>query len=169
MDIRIFGIEGDSIVDGPGIRMSVFTQGCIHNCKGCHNPESHDPNGGKIYDTDKIIKLAVENPLYDGVTLTGGDPFYQPEACAEIAEGVKKLGLNVWTFTGYTWEEIVESGNEDYMRLLRATDVLVDGKFEIDKRSLELKFKGSSNQRTIDVPKSLEQGKIVLWEEKTYF
>ena len=103
MDIRIFGIEGDSIVDGPGIRMSVFTQGCIHNCKGCHNPESHDPNGGKLYDTDKIIKLASENPLYDGVTLTGGDPFYQPEACAEIAEGVKKLGLNVWTFTGYTW------------------------------------------------------------------
>ena len=147
MDIRIFGIEGDSIVDGPGIRMSVFTQGCIHNCKGCHNPESHDPNGGKLYDTDKIIKLASENPLYDGVTLTGGDPFYQPEACAEIAEGVKKLGLNVWTFT----------------------DVLVDGKFEMDKKSLELRFKGSSNQRTIDVPASLEQGKIVLWEEKTYF
>lgn len=89
--------------------MSVFTQGCIHNCKGCHNPESHDPNGGKLYDTDKIIKLASENPLYDGVTLTGGDPFYQPEACAEIAEGVKKLGLNVWTFTGYTWEQLTDS------------------------------------------------------------
>ena len=160
MDIRIFGIEGDSIVDGPGIRMSVFTQGCIHNCKGCHNPESHDPNGGKLYDTDKIIKL---------VTLTGGDPFYQPEACAEIAEGVKKLGLNVWTFTGYTWEQLTDSKNEDFMRLLRATDVLVDGKFEMDKKSLELRFKGSSNQRTIDVPASLEQGKIVLWEEKTYF
>lgn len=169
MDIRIFGIEGDSIVDGPGIRMSVFTQGCIHNCKGCHNPESHDPNGGKLYDTDKIIKLASENPLYDGVTLTGGDPFYQPEACAEIAEGVKKFGLNVWTFTGYTWEQLTDSKNEDFMRLLRATDVLVDGKFEMDKKSLELRFKGSSNQRTIDVPASLEQGKIVLWEEKTYF
>ena len=169
MDIRIFGIEGDSIVDGPGIRMSVFTQGCIHNCKGCHNPESHDPNGGKLYDTDKIIKLASENPLYDGVTLTGGDPFYQPEACAEIAEGVKKLGLNVWTFTGYTWEQLTDSKNEDFMRLLRATDVLVDGKFEMDKKSLELRFKGSSNQRTIDVPARLEQGKIVLWEEKTYF
>ena len=169
MDIRIFGIEGDSIVDGPGIRMSVFTQGCIHNCKGCHNPESHDPNGGKLYDTDKIIKLASENPLYDGVTLTGGDPFYQPEACAEIAEGVKKLGLNVWTFTGYTWEQLTDSKNEDFMRLLRATDVLVDGKFEMDKKSLELRFKGSSNQRTIDVPARLEQRKIVLWEEKTYF
>ena len=169
MDIRIFGIEGDSIVDGPGIRMSVFTQGCIHNCKGCHNPESHDQNGGKLYDPDKIIKHDSENPLYHGVTLTGGDPFYQPEACAEIAEGVKKLGLNVWTFTGYTWEQLTDSKNEDFMRLLRATDVLVDGKFEMDKKSLELRFKGSSNQRTIDVPASLEQGKIVLWEEKTYF
>lgn len=169
MDIRIFGLEGDSIVDGPGIRLAVFTQGCIHHCEGCHNPESHDLNGGKIYDTDKIIKYASENPLYDGVTLTGGDPFYQPVPCAVIAEGVKKLGLNVWTFTGYTWEQIMESGNEDFMRLLKATDVLVDGRFELDKRSLELKFKGSSNQRTIDVQESLKKGEVVLWEEKTYF
>ena len=104
--------------------MCIRDRGCIHNCKGCHNPESHDPNGGKLYDTDKIIKLASENPLYDGVTLTGGDPFYQPEACAEIAEGVKKLGLNVWTFTGYTWEQLTDSKNEDFMRLLRATDAV---------------------------------------------
>ncbi len=164
MDIRIFGVEGDSIVDGPGLRTAIFTQGCIHNCPGCHNPESHDPNGGKVYDTDKIIKFAAENPLCDGVTLTGGDPFYQPVPSAVIAEGVKKLGLNVWTYTGYTWEQILQSGNEDFMRLLRATDVLVDGRFELDKRSLELKFKGSSNQRTIDVKASLEKGEVVLWE-----
>ena len=169
MDIRVFGIEGDSIVDGPGIRLAVFTQGCIHNCEGCHNPESHDPNGGKLIDTDRIIKFASENPLYDGVTLTGGDPFYQPVPCAVIAEGVKKLGLNVWTFTGYTWEQIMNSGNEDFMRLLKASDVLVDGRFEKDKRSLELKFKGSTNQRTIDVKASLEKGEVVLWEGKTYF
>ena len=169
MDIRIFGIEGDSIVDCPGIRLAVFTQGCIHNCKGCHNPESHDPNGGRVYDTEKIIQLAAANPLYDGVTLTGGDPFYQPVPCAEIAEGVKKLGLNVWTFTGYTWEQILDSKNEDFIRLLRATDVLIDGRFELDKRSLELNFKGSTNQRTIDVKKSFEKGEIVLWEEETYF
>lgn len=169
MDIRVFGIEGDSIVDGPGIRLAIFTQGCIHNCEGCHNPESHDPNGGKLIDTDRIIKFASENPLYDGVTLTGGDPFYQPVPCAVIAEGVKKLGLNVWTFTGYTWEQIMNSGNEDFMRLLKASDVLVDGRFEKDKRSLELKFKGSTNQRTIDVKASLEKGEVVLWEEKTYF
>ena len=169
MDIRVFGIEGDSIVDGPGIRLAVFTQGCIHNCEGCHNPESHDPNGGKLIDTDRIIKFASENPLYDGVTLTGGDPFYQSVPCAVIAEGVKKLGLNVWTFTGYTWEQIMNSGNEDFMRLLKASDVLVDGRFEKDKRSLELKFKGSTNQRTIDVKASLEKGEVVLWEEKTYF
>ena len=169
MDIRIYGVEGDSIVDGPGIRLAVFTQGCIHNCYGCHNPESHDPNGGRVVDTERIIKAAGENPLYDGVTLSGGDPFYQPIPCAEIAEGVKKFNLNVWTYTGYTWEEIIESGNEDYMRLLKATDILVDGKFELDKRSLELRFKGSSNQRTIDVKASLEKGEVVLWEEKTYF
>ena len=169
MDIRIYGVEGDSIVDGPGIRLAVFTQGCIHNCYGCHNPESHDPNGGRVVDTERIIKAAGENPLYDGVTLSGGDPFYQPIPCAEIAEGVKKFNLNVWTYTGYTWEEIIESGNEDYMRLLKATDILVDGKFELDKRSLELRFKGSSNQRTIDVKASLKKGEVVLWEEKTYF
>ncbi len=164
MDIRIFGVEGDSIVDGPGMRTAVFTQGCIHNCPGCHNPESHDPNGGKVYDTEKIINFAAENPLCDGLTLTGGDPFYQPVPCAVIAEEVKKLGMNVWTYTGYTWEQIMESGNEDFMRLLRATDVLVDGRFELDKRSLELKFKGSSNQRTIDVKASLDKGEVVLWE-----
>lgn len=169
MDIRIFGIQGDSIVDGPGIRMAVFTQGCIHNCEGCHNPESHDPNGGKVMTTDRIIELAAENPLYDGVTLTGGDPFYQAEACAVIAEGVKKLGLNVWTFTGYTYEQIINNGREDFMRLLKSSDVLVDGRFELDKRSLELRFKGSSNQRTIDVQASLAKGEPVLWEEKTYF
>ncbi|MPM97768.1 hypothetical protein SDC9_144945 [bioreactor metagenome] len=169
MEIRVFGVQGDSIVDGPGIRMAVFTQGCVHNCEGCHNPESHDLNGGKVYDTTNIIKFAGENPLYDGVTLTGGDPFYQPIPCTEIAEGVKKLGRNVWTYTGYTWEQLMASGREDFMRLLKATDVLVDGRFEKDKRSLELKFKGSSNQRTIDVPASLEKGKVVLWAEKIYF
>ena len=159
MDIRIFRFEGDSIVDKAGNKAGGVHPGCIHHCEGCHNPESHDPNGGKIYDTDKIIKYASENPLYDGVTLTGGDPFYQPVPCAVIAEGVKKLGLNVWTFTGYTWEQIMESGNEDFMRLLKATDVLVDGRFELDKRSLELKFKGSSNQRTIDVQESLKRAR----------
>lgn len=169
MEIRVFGVQGDSIVDGPGIRMAVFTQGCIHHCEGCHNPESHDPDGGKIYDTEKIIEFAGENPLYDGVTLTGGDPFYQPVQCAVIAEGVKKMGLNVWTYTGYTWEQLMSSGREDFMRLIKATDVLVDGRFEKDKRSLELKFKGSSNQRLIDVPASLEEGRVILWTEKTYF
>ena len=86
-----------------------------------------------------------------------------------IAEGVKKMGLNVWTYTGYTWEQLMSSGREDFMRLIKATDVLVDGRFEKDKRSLELKFKGSSNQRLIDVPASLEEGRVILWTEKTYF
>ncbi|GFI61303.1 anaerobic ribonucleoside-triphosphate reductase-activating protein [Clostridiales bacterium] len=164
MDICIFGIEGDSIVDGPGIRLAVFTQGCIHNCKGCHNPDSHAIDGGKLYDTNKIIALAEENPLYDGVTLTGGDPFCQPIECAEIAEGVKKLGLNVWTYTGYTWEQLMESKNKNFMRLLKATDVLVDGRFEEDKRSLDLEFRGSYNQRIIDVKKSFDEGRVVNWK-----
>lgn len=159
MKIRLFGIVNDSIVDGLGLRTAIFTQGCVHNCEGCHNPESHNVNGGKLYDVEDVIDLINENPLCDGITFTGGDPFLQAEECAYIAE---KVNLNVWTYTGYTWEEIIQ--NEKFMKLLKVTDVLVDGKFELNKRSLELTFKGSSNQRIIDVKRSLELGKVMLFD-----
>lgn len=160
MRIRIAGTADDSIVDGPGIRYTVFTQGCPHRCPGCHNPETHDFAGGREVDTGKILEQIYDNPLLDGVTLSGGDPFCQPEACAEIARGAHAAGLNVWCYTGYTWEELI-SGRQEWMELLRETDVLVDGRFILEKRSLECRFRGSTNQRLIDVKKTLESGLTV--------
>lgn len=160
MKIRISSVVNDSIVDGKGIRLAVFTQGCIHNCQGCHNPQTHDLNGGEEVDVKKIIELIKENPLLDGITLTGGEPFLQAEQSAKIAEAAHSLGLNVWTYTGFTYEEIMASHNDDFIGLLKETDVLIDGKFILSERSLELKFKGSKNQRIIDVKKTLESGEV---------
>lgn len=169
MRISLSGVTGDSIVDGPGIRLTIFTQGCPHHCPGCHNPQTHDPNGGSWGDTEDILQAAAENPLLDGITLSGGDPFMQPVPCLALAEGAHRLGLNVWTYTGYTWEALWEENDPEKLALLNETDVLVDGPFLLAERSLELRYKGSKNQRTIDVKKSLETGEVVLWEEKTYF
>lgn len=164
MEIRLSGVVNDSIVDGAGIRLTVFTQGCPHHCIGCHNPQTHDPQGGYIEDTDFILATLAENPLLDGVTLSGGEPLDQPVACAQIAEGTKKLGLNVWAYTGYLWENLLEKGSPDVLLLLQHIDVLIDGPFLEDQRSLELLFCGSKNQRIIDVKKSLETERIVLWK-----
>ena len=169
MKISLSGISGDSIVDGPGLRLTIFTQGCPHHCPGCHNPQTHDPNGGSWADTADILAAAAENPLLDGITLSGGDPFLQPVPCLALAEGAHKIGLNVWTYTGYTWEALLQENNAEKLALLKETDVLVDGPFLLEERSLELRFCGSRNQRLIDVKKSLAQNKIVLWEEPTYF
>ena len=158
MRISLSGVTGDSIVDGPGLRLTIFTQGCLHHCPGCHNPQTHDPEGGSWADTEDILAAAAENPLLDGITLSGGDPFLQPVPCLALAEGAHKIGLNVWTYTGYTW-----------VALLKETDVLVDGPFLLAERSLELRFCGSRNQRLIDVKKSLAEDKVVLWEEPSYF
>ena len=161
MKIRISSVVNDSIVDGAGLRLAVFTQGCLHNCPNCHNIHTHDLCGGKETDTEKILNLLAENPILDGVTLTGGEPFLQAKECAEIAKKTHEMGLNVWTFTGYTYEELLDANNLDFMELLNNTDVLIDGRFEKDLRSLELKFKGSRNQRIIDLKKTLEKGEIV--------
>lgn len=169
MRISLSGVTGDSIVDGPGLRLTIFTQGCLHNCPGCHNPQTHDPNGGSWADTEDILAAAAENPLLDGITLSGGDPFLQPVPCLALAEGAHKLGLNVWTYTGYTWETLLEENDADKLALLKETDVLVDGPFLLAERSLELQFCGSRNQRLIDVKKSLAEDKVVLWEEPSYF
>lgn len=163
MIIRIAGIENDSIVDGPGFRLAVFTQGCVHHCPGCHNPETHPFDGGKEVDTDRIVRLMEENPLLDGITLSGGDPFCQPAACAELAKAAKAMGLNVWAYSGWTYEELMEMSKEspDILRFLENTDVLIDGPFILAERTLELRFRGSRNQRQIDVQKSLLEGKAV--------
>ena len=161
MRMRIAGIANDSIVDGPGLRLTVFAQGCPHRCPGCHNPQTHDFSGGSEGDTGDIIAKMRKNPLLDGVTLSGGEPFGQPEACAEIARAARAQGLNVWCYSGYTFEELLEHGTRAQRELLETLDVLVDGRFELAKRSLECRFRGSSNQRLIQAPASLEAGRAI--------
>lgn len=161
MNIRIAGIVNDSIVDGPGLRLTVFAQGCPHRCPGCHNPQSHDFDAGELRDTESILQMARDNILLDGITLSGGEPFCQPEACAEIARGAHAAGLNVWCYTGYTFEELL-AGDDRWMELLRNVDVLVDGPFLLKQRSLDCHFRGSLNQRILDVPASLAAGSPVL-------
>lgn len=163
MKIRIAGTVNDSIVDGPGLRFAVFTQGCPHKCPGCHNPETHDPSGGHDVDTIDIIQQMRKNPLLSGVTLSGGEPLMQSAACLEIAKAAHQSFLNVWAYTGYTWEHLMIEKDEERLALLREIDVLVDGPFIQAERSLELDYCGSKNQRLIDVKKTLEQGNIILW------
>ena len=167
MLIRIAGIENDSIVDGPGFRLAVFTQGCPHHCPGCHNPETHPFDGGRETDTDKIIAIMLDNPLLDGITLSGGDPFCQSEPCALLAKAAKENGLNVWAYSGWTFEELLgmAKDNPHILEFLKYTDVLIDGPFILSERTLELRFRGSKNQRMIDVPSSLAQGECVLKKE----
>ncbi len=119
MRISLSGVTGDSIVDGPGLRLTIFTQGCLHHCPGCHNPQTHDPEGGSWADTEDILAAAAENPLLDGITLSGGDPFLQPVPCLALAEGAHKIGLNVWTYTGYTWEALLEENDAEKLALLK--------------------------------------------------
>lgn len=163
--MRIADFVQDSIVDGPGFRFTLFTQGCPHHCEGCHNPQTHDPDGGKEVSTDEIIRIMLSNPLTDGLTLSGGDPFFQPEDCAAVASAAKEHGLNVWTYSGWTFEQLMRDERPGVRELLELTDVLVDGPFVLALRSLSLKWRGSRNQRLIDVPKSLKSGETVLWEK----
>jgi anaerobic ribonucleoside-triphosphate reductase activating protein len=161
--VRIAGIVNDSIVDGPGIRLTVFAQGCRHNCLGCHNLHTHDFDGGSLIEIDSILQRVKSNPLLDGVTLSGGEPFEQANALGELAEKVKSLGYNVMTYTGYTYEHIMKNRDslEGWSKLIANTDILVDGRFELPKRNLLLKFKGSENQRIIDVKQSISNNELV--------
>lgn len=160
MRIRIAGIANDSIVDGPGIRLTVFVQGCPHHCPGCHNPQTHDFEGGREEDTDAILKIMRENILLDGLTLSGGEPFCQSEACSKLAQEAHEAGLNVWCYSGYSFEELI-AGKNEWRELLRQVDVLVDGRFIQEKRTLECPWRGSSNQRLIDVKRSLAEERAV--------
>lgn len=162
MDLRIAGTANDSIVDGPGIRFTIFTQGCPHHCPGCQNPQTHDFNGGMITDTAVIIDKIKENPLLDGVTFSGGEPFCQCLPLCEIAKEVKNSGLNIVTFTGFTFEQLLEKADADnmYMELLKYTDILIDGRFIEEQKSMEASFRGSLNQRIIDCQKSLKTGMV---------
>ena len=163
MQIRLAGVEPESIVDGPGYRLAVFVQGCPHGCPGCHNPQTHDMNGGYIGDTAQIIEKMGLNPLVRGVTLTGGEPMMQPEPLCEIAQAAKARGMSVWCYTGYTLETLLSEGRADRMRLLGLIDVLVDGPYLSHERSLDLLYRGSRNQRLIDMPATLASRSVCLY------
>ncbi len=154
MTIRIAGLVDDSVVDGPGLRYVIFTQGCHHYCLECHNPNTHDINGGKIEEIDNIINYIKKNPLLDGITISGGEPFLQKKACLEIVQAAQKLGLDVLIYTGYTYEALLDLNDETVNNILKSADYLIDGRFLKEKKSLALKFIGSSNQRIIDLKKS---------------
>lgn len=147
MNIRIAGVVPESITDGEGIRFAVFMQGCMRNCKGCHNPQTHAPDGGKVVDTDELIEQMKINPLLTGITLTGGEPFLQIAPAVELAKAAKNLDLNVWCYTGYKLEDLPPNASE----LLEFVDVLVDGEYVEELRDLELNFRGSKNQRIIEL------------------
>ena len=158
--IRIAGAQDDSIVDGRGVRYAVFAQGCPHRCPGCHNPETHDPEGGRWEAVGALLESMAVNPLLDGLTLSGGEPFSQAGACAALARGARSLGLNVWVYSGYAFEELIGMGPEA-RALLDVCDVLVDGPFVLSERTLEAPFVGSRNQRILDLPASLRAGAAV--------
>ncbi len=161
--IRISGIINESIVDGPGIRMVVFAQGCRHNCKGCHNPHTHSFDGGELIEIEAIVDKVRKNPLLDGVTFSGGEPFEQAEVFAVLAKRINELGLNVMIYSGYTFEQLIELSKvrKGWLELLKNSKILVDGPFIQEQKDLLLKFRGSANQRIIDVENSLASGNIV--------
>lgn len=153
-------LQQDSFVDGPGIRMVLWTQGCPHRCVGCHNPQTHDQCGGNFYNVEDIILEMKEAQLQSGLTLSGGEPFLQAEELMPIVSVAKQLNLNIWAYSGYTFEELCKDSKKK--ALLQQVDVLVDGKFIEEQKDHRLVFKGSKNQRIIDVVTSFAQHKIVL-------
>ena len=168
MKIRLASpeLQVDSIVDGEGIRSVLWTQGCSHNCKGCHNPQTHSFDAGHLIEVKEILKQIDKLEGQSGVTLSGGDPMFQAGPCAIIAEHCHKKNLNVWCYTGFTYEKLLELSerNPDILKLLSNVDVLVDGKFILEQKSFDARFRGSKNQRVIDVPKSLETNKVCIRE-----
>lgn len=164
MELRIAGTINDSIVDGPGIRYTIFTQGCPHHCEGCHNQHTHDFEGGNIVDTAELLNKIKGNPLLDGVTFSGGEPFCQAKVLAELGKEIKKLGLNILTYTGYEFEELLTNDNNAWRELLEVTDYLIDGRFILAEKDWSMKFRGSSNQRYIDCQESLNKGIVIEME-----
>ncbi|WP_257927557.1 anaerobic ribonucleoside-triphosphate reductase activating protein [Campylobacter lari] len=161
--LRLAGVVKESIVDGYGLRYVIFTQGCPHHCRGCHNPQTHDFNKGYLQDLASLYDEICKNPLLQGVTFSGGEPFMQAKNLSILAKHIKALGFNLTIYTGFTYEELVQE--KSMKELLVLADILIDGKFILEQKDLSLKFKGSKNQRIIDIVKSLEQGKVILFEK----
>lgn len=167
MEINVAGIIGESIVDGPGIRLTVFCQGCPHHCPGCQNPETWAFEERTRMKPEQILEMAKSNPLVRGVTLSGGEPFAQPLEHAELAKLLHENGYEVAAYSGYTFEELY-NGTPEQKELLQNIDVLIDGRFVLAERTLELRFRGSRNQRILNVKKSLEAGQAVLEESERW-
>ena len=161
MTIDMAGVVGDSIVDGPGIRTAYFAQGCPHHCEGCHNPETWEFGVGTPMEPEALAAIARSNPLCRSVTFSGGEPFAQAEGFSELAGILKNEGYEVASYTGYLFEYLRDHGTPEQKKLLSLLDVLVDGPFVLAQRTLELAFRGSHNQRIIDVKKSLASGEVV--------
>lgn len=168
--INLYGEVPDSIVDGPGLRYGVFVQGCTHACPGCHNPESQPAEGGTATPIVEVVARIRENKLIGGVTLSGGEPFEQPAACAELARQLKEAGYSVWAYSGYLYEDLLARAQHDeaIARLLELVDVLVDGPFIESLKSYALVWRGSSNQRVIDMARTRASGEVVLWQNEVY-
>ena len=152
------------MVDGPGFRTSIYCAGCRHRCPGCHNPQSWDFGGGREMSTEEIMRIIVADP-YANVTFSGGDPMYQATGFAELAHAIRRrTNKDIWCFTGFRFEELIQPEQRE---LLEQIDVLVDGPYVASLRNPDLLFRGSSNQRLIDVQASLFSGDVVLWQQNT--
>ncbi len=158
--LNLSNIITDSIVDGPGIRTTIFSQGCPHHCPGCHNPSTWSFEGGTNISEEQVLGIIQSNPLCKGVTFSGGEPFAQAESFSKLARLLKEHGYEVASYTGYTFEQLL-SGTPEQQQLLQNIDILIDGPFILSKRSLTISFRGSTNQRILDVPASLEKGLAV--------
>lgn len=165
--LDLSGIVSDSIVDGPGIRTTIFSQGCPHHCPGCHNPETWAFGVGTKIPVEAVVDIVRSNPLCRGVTFSGGEPFSQPEAFTKLARLLKEKGYEVASYSGYTFEELLR-GSEAQRQLLVSIDILIDGRFLLSEKSLEIPFRGSRNQRILDVPKSLEADKAIETQSKRW-
>jgi len=165
MNLRLAGYQVDSIVDGPGVRLALFVQGCSHRCPGCHNPETHDPHGGSDVNLDQLIGLVTRCTGIEGVTISGGEPFEQATATAALAVKIVHQGLDLVIYSGYTFEELLakRSNDRNVRTLLDAGRLLVDGPFILDEQDLTLPYRGSRNQRLIDLPRSIKKGIAVVW------
>ena len=158
--LELSGIVSDSIVDGPGIRTCIFSQGCPHHCQGCHNPETWEFGCGTRIPVEAVLEIVKSNPLCRGVTFSGGEPFAQAEGFAKLAKLLKADGYEVASYSGYTFEALL-NGTPAQKALLESIDVLIDGPFVLAQKSLEIPFRGSRNQRILDVRKSLAAGEAV--------
>ena len=158
--LDLSGIVNDSIVDGPGIRTVIFSQGCPHHCEGCHNPETWEFGTGTPMEEDMLLQIVLSNPLCRGVTFSGGEPFAQAEGFGKLARLLKEHGYEVASYTGFTFEQLL-NGTPSQKELLKHIDILIDGPFLLSERTLEMSFRGSRNQRILDVPASLAAGAAV--------